>query len=138
YDMLELYAANNALYDAMIDREWERGNARQDVRGLMTPANAIVQYYAATIWPGKLPDALPIKSDDEDELENIREAVNAIWDASNWSKNKQVCVRMGIRLGDVFLKACQRESDGHPYIQIIHPWYVTDFDTNERDNLTFI
>lgn len=138
YEMLEMYAASLALYDAFLQREWDRGKPFKDVRSLMTPANAVIQYYAASIWAGSLPDALPIEAEDEEELETLKEAIHGIWDASSWGKNKQVCVRMGIRLGDVFLKSCQRDADGYPYIQIIHPWYVTEFETNERNNITYI
>jgi hypothetical protein len=80
YEMLELYAANNSLYDTMLQAKWKRGEAMGDVRGLVTPANAVVQAYASTVWPGTLPDALPIVASEADEAEPLRAAIHALWE----------------------------------------------------------
>lgn len=131
YALQRRYYASNGLYIDLARALYEQGIVNRSVRGLMNPAYRVVEAHVQWIWPGDLPDALPI----ETENEKIIDPIQQIWKWSNWSRKKQVMVRWLAMLGDVFIKVVRPNDKPRVYFQLIDPANVTWFETDERDNL---
>lgn len=129
--LLWAYYENNDLYDVATVALRQINTSGETLRGLRNPANRAVEFYAATICPGDLPDALPIVANNA----KIIEPVQQLWGWSNWAEAKQVAVRHFAAYGNAFIKVAQRES-GRPYLQVIRPDTVGDISTDERGYLT--
>lgn len=131
--LLAMYNQNN-LYDGGAQAVYDAGIWREALKPLRNPAFRTVEFYVARVWPGSLPDALPIETDNA----QLPEAVEQVWSWSNWGSQKQVFVRWAAIYGDVFVKVAQRPDRSRVYFQLIDPHYVADFDTDERGYLTYI
>jgi hypothetical protein len=138
YAALEFYYHNNGVYallqqDLMSEGLWTEGMA-----GLRNPCHRTVEFYVAKLWPGPLPKALPIVS----ENTRIVEPIQQIWKWSNFGSMKQVFSRWFSLFGDGFIKvATKNGTDGSPtqvYYQNIKPGYVTDLKLDERNYVTRI
>ena len=138
YRVLKAYYQNNGVYEVIDTMLAGLGARSQDMRPLRNPAFRLVEFYAAKIWPGQLPDALPIVTDND----AIIPAIQQVWEWSNWGSEKQAAARWFPMYGDMFLKVATRNNDaGRPvrvYIQNIEPIYVTEMDTDERGILTYV
>lgn len=135
YQVLFAYYQQNGLYDFLQTNLSATRTTSQSLKPLRNPAWRVVEFYVSKIFPGKLPDALPI----ETENENIIEPIHQIWNWSNFSSVKQKWIRWFAIYGDLFVKIV---SKGQPassiYMSIIRPEHVTDFEVDERGFLTFI
>jgi hypothetical protein len=114
-----------------------QGTVAEPLRALRQSAHRSVEFFVSTIWPGVLPDALPI---DVDEGANaaIVPAIEQVWQWSNWSSQKQVFIRKAAAMGEVFVKVATRPDNSRVFFQLIDPRHVLDFDTDERGFLTWI
>lgn len=130
YRELQAYYENNALYDALVRGMRELGVSREAMKPLRNPANRVVEFYAAKLWPGPLPEALPL----ETEHEAIVEPIHRVWTWSNWSAKKQVAARWLSLYGDLFIKVV---GERRVWFELIEPEFVTEFETDERGYLTF-
>ena len=138
YRVLKAYYQNNGVYE-VIDKLYAGVGAKsQDMRPLRNPAFRVVEFYAAKIWPGPLPDALPIVSPNA----ALTAPLQQVWAWSNWGSEKQAAARWFAMYGDMFLKvATKRADDGgttRVYLQNIEPIYVTEMDSDERGILTYV
>jgi len=135
YDLLRaLYYNDMATDDA---------GGEQVTIGLRNPTKAVVEFYAATMWPGALPQALPIDVPEHvDNPDDLIAAIHQIWQWSNWGAQKQVYARNDAMLGDSFIKvATHSDRQGkvdRVFMQLIKADNVTDFDVDERNYLTYI
>ena len=116
---------------------YREGNAElfpgvSDARGLENPFAQVVEFYPAHLFPGTLPDALPLV----DASETVVRAIRDLWVWSNWGHKKQVYARWLPLYGNAFLKATQA-TDGRPYKQLIHPSRTTEFEKDERGNVVY-
>lgn len=134
YKLLDAYYLNNGLYDYLQQALYEEGVWKEALKPLRNPAKRVVEFYPAHLWPGSLPDALPIKTDNR----RIIEPIQQIWRWSNWGANKQLAARQLAKYGDLFIKVSQTESRDQVYFQLIEPEYVSEFDADHRDYLTYI
>lgn len=132
YSILRAYYSNLDVYDDVQAALWERGIGR-DVRALRNPANRTVEFYASKLWPGTLPEALPIVT----ENERIVEPIERVWKWSNWGMQKQVAARQMAIYGDLFIKVSQTEDRSRVNFEVIKPEYVVDFDTDLRGYVTY-
>lgn len=114
------------------------GRSVPAARGLYNPVYLVAEFYAARLWPGTLPDALPIVA----EREGLETAVRQIWSWSNFGQRKQGLARRLPIFGDSFIKvAGRRDGAGRVtavYQQQIDPRHVWDFETDERGYVTWI
>ena len=133
YAVLRAYYHNNDLYSDVEAALHERAIWREGMQSLRNPAHRVVEFYAAKLWPGSLPAALPI----ETRHEAIIEPIQQVWEWSNWSAKKQVAARWFAMLGDLFIKVVTRPDASRVYFQLVQPDYVTDFATDERGYLTY-
>jgi hypothetical protein len=137
YDVLRAYYSNSGLYDQLrlilgdvvLDRY-------RDMHGLRNPANRITEFYVAHLWPGPLQRALPIVV--EDNNENLINAIEDVWQWSNWGQKKQVAARMYAMLGDMFVKVVGDSDKGRVWMETIDPEDVVEFDKDERGYVTYI
>lgn len=139
YRLLRAYYNNNGLYD-IINQEMEATRiTNKDMKPLRNPANRTVEFYAAKLWPGVLPDALPIITEDNDDIIPL---IHQVWQWSNLTAVKQRAARWFATYGDFFIKVATRADQTGKvtavYEQIIKPEYVTDFDMDERGFITYI
>lgn len=134
YQLLRLYYLSCGLYDELFQRVYWRGIVMSDIRALANPVQAAVEFYVSVLWPGGLPNALPIETAN-DALRRYIE--DDLWVASNWDEQKSVFVRDTMNLGDGYLKAVTTD-EGRPYIQVVPPEWVTLTEKDSRGFLTFI
>lgn len=138
YNMLRAYYLNNGVYEVIDAMFAGLGVKRQELRPLRNPAFRVVEFYAAKLWPGNLPAALPIITDNQAIVAPIQQ----VWTWSNWSSEKQAAARWFACYGDMFLKVATRDNVlGNPtrvFIQNLEPQYVTEFDADERGYLTYV
>lgn len=137
YDYLRAYYLNNGLYDVLRETFRELGYSPEALRPLRNPAYRVVEFYAAKLWPGALPEALPIIADND----RLQLAIEQLWQWSNWGSEKQAVARSFPEYGDVFLKIATRsEGDriARVYMQNLEPQTVTDMTADERGYLTYI
>lgn len=133
YALLRGYYKNNDLYQYLGRALYEQGISHPAMKGLRNPAFRVVEFYVASLWPGALPDALPIEA----ENEAIEDPIRQVWQWSNWGSQKQVFARWLPMLGDCFIKVVQTPTRDRVYHQLVDPAYVVDFDADERGFLTY-
>ncbi len=134
YKLQRYYYENNALYDRLHAALYSVGADTQSLRPIRNPANRAVEFYAAKLWPGDLAEAFEIKA----EQEAIVEPIQQVWKWSNWAANKQVAARWFALDGDLLIKVVQNTDMDQVYLQLIEAQYLSDFDTDHRDYLTYI
>lgn len=132
YDTLRAYYDNNGLYSDVQNAAKSSGVWIETMRPIRNPANAAVEFYASTVWPGSLPGALPIVTANE----RIVDPIYQVWGWSNWGARKQVAIRWLSIYGDGFIKIAQR--DNKVFLQLIDPQHVSEFECDERGYLTYI
>jgi hypothetical protein len=124
-DLLRAYYQNNGLYDALYAALFAIGHQDEGLVAVRNPANRVVEFYAAKLWPGPL-DALTIVADNDVLTQTIRQVL--VW--SNFSARKQVWARWQALYGNVFVKVAGDE--GRVFLQLIDPRYVVDFVEDAR------
>lgn len=140
-DPRERYELSELYYDGVIYREVNNVLPNllkvdvESIRELENPTEQAIDFHADHLFPGGLPKALPLVSDNLDLLEP---AINTIWITSQWSMNKQVYARWLPLYGDAFLKATQTDRVRQPFMQLTHPKIVSRFDKDDRGNLVYI
>ncbi len=138
YNFLRSYYLNNGLYDNLRSAYSQMGYERERLKSLRNPASRVVEFYAAKMWPGGLPGALPIVADNPRLLPLIED----IWGWSNWGSEKQAVARSFPEYGDLFLKVATRaDTNGfvnRVFIQNVEPQDVTEIRADERGYLTYI
>ncbi len=138
YRMLEAYYFNNGLYDSTMQMLYENGIWTAGMKALRNPAKRTVEFHVTHIWPGSIEKALPIMSDNR----RIIEPLHQVWRWSNWGVKKQLAARWFALYGDWFCKvATSCDATGkvsRVYLQNIKPELVTDFEVDERSNVTYI
>lgn len=137
YDYLRAYYLANGLYDILREHFKTIGYAEQDVKPLRNPAYRVVEFYAAKLWPGSVDTGVPLIANTR-----LTDAINQVWQASNWGTEKQAVARSFPMYGDLFLKVATRSDAmgkvSRVYLQNLEPQTVTDFDADERSYLTYI
>ena len=108
YNLLEAYYYNNGLYERLA-AVFGQDLQPESLAALRTPAQRVVEFYTGSIWPGALPSALPIKTDNG----RIIEPIQKIWQWSNWASKKQLAIRRFAMYGDMIIKVSRRD---HVYI----------------------
>lgn len=132
YEVLRAYYENNGLYD-QLQLGLREGGIRSEARKpLRNPAHRAVEFYASKLWPGALPDALPIEAEDE----ALAPAIQQVWEWSNWGARKQVAARWLAIYGDLFIKVTGRADNSRVFFQLIEPQHVTDMTVDERGFIT--
>lgn len=134
YELLRYYYYNNGLYDALRAGLYQIGAEDESLRPLRNPANRVVEFYAAKLWPGALPGALGISAQNE----RIEEPLRRVWRWSNFGARKQVWARWQALYGDVFVKVASDAAAGRVWYQLIDPRYVTDFSVDNRSYLRYV
>lgn len=134
YALQRAYYANNGLYERLAQSLYDSGVKSRAVRGLRNPAFRIVEAYPAHLWPGDLPEALPIVT----ENDRIQAPIQQAWAWGNWARRKQLFARDLAMLGDQFIKVVADAQRKRVYLELVDPAIVTEFDTDERGNLTYI
>lgn len=133
YAWLRNYYLCNGLYQGLQAQSHQLGLWTEGMHPLRNPAYRVVEFYTGKLWPGTLPDALPIVADNTAIVEPIQQ----VWTWSNWGARKQVAARWFALYGDLFIKVAQTEKKDRVYLQLLEPIYVTDFDADERGYLTY-
>lgn len=135
YRMLFAYYSTNGLYDYLNLQLKATKTSGQTLKPIRNPAWRVVEFYASKLFPGKLPESLPIASDND----RIIPEIERIWVWSNFSSMKQKLSRWFSIYGDLYIKI---NTKGDPvdaiYLSLIKPEYVTKQETDERGFLTYI
>lgn len=140
YDLLEAYYFNNGLYEDLQRGLDPAQVAHEAVYALRNPAFRATEFYASKLWPGKLPEALPIQTKND----RIVDPIQQVWRWSNWTNKKQLAARWIALYGDLFIKVAQRPTNeatgqsGRVYFEMIKPRTVTDLDLDERGYVVYL
>ena len=138
YRLLKSYYLQNGLYDYINQQMKSTKTTNDSLKGLRNPAWRVAEFYAAKLFPGKLPKALPMEA----EKEVIIPAIQQMWEWSNFSATKQRWARWFAIYGDWYIKI-QTKTDSDQkissvYMSLLKPEYVTKHVTDERGYLTYI
>lgn len=135
YKILYAYYATNGLYDFLNNQLQATKVSGQSLKPIRNPAWRVVEFYASKLFPGKLPEALPIEADNQAIIQPIQQ----VWIWSNFSSLKQRLARWFSIYGDLFIKATTK---GEPvtavYLTLIKPENVTEMELDERGFLNYI
>lgn len=139
YQQLKAYSASNGLYDFINNELQTTRISLKDIKPLKNPANRVVEFYAALLWPGHdLDVSMPILAANE----GILAPIEAIQKWSNFAINKQMVARQFATLGDMFIKCNTKlDRDGNVtavYQSFLDPTYVSEIETDERGFLTYL
>lgn len=133
--LLWSYYLNNGLYDEL--RLAGYFLDEPNLKAIRNPAGRVVKFYADVIWPGRLPDALPLDLEGTAN-KNLREPLEELWKWSNWQANKQILVRWTAVLGESYIRVAQPEGKQRVYLQTLRPEYVTAREDDEQGNIIYI
>lgn len=139
YDVLKAYYEANALYNILRDASVAVGLNDEAMRSIRNPAFRAVEFHAAVLWPGALPDALPIVT----ENPQLIDPIHTVWRWSNFGAKKQVRARSLPLYGDCFTKI-RSTGDALPlgerrvWFQDLAPQSVTDFKKDDRGFLVYV
>lgn len=139
YDLLAAYYYSNGLYQVLRDAAVTSGLGGEALRSLRNPAFRATEFHASHLWPGSLPDALPIVT----ENERIIDPIQQLWQWSNFGAQKQIVARTLPMLGDWFCKVRSSGdmlplSERRVWFQMIEPRHVTEFVRDDRGFLTYV
>lgn len=112
-------------------KELSSGQIVSQVKGLRNPARRVVEFYAAHICPGDLPEALPVETSSANK--RIEPAIEQIFTWSNWAAKKQVAVRWDARDGDLFMQAAKPEGKEKSFINLPDAAHVTELEKDDND-----
>jgi hypothetical protein len=132
YRMLNAYYQQNGLYEFIRAELRSLPTRNYSQEALRSPAYRCVEFYSSKMWPGTLPDALPVITSNA----NILEPIQSIWKWSNFNSKKQQWARWFSIYGDLFAKV--NTKPGSVYFTLLMPEHVTDFELDERGYLTLI
>lgn len=117
-----------AVLKAYYDRRDLYGSIPNGPKGHRNPARRAVEFHASHLWPGDLPDALPIEA----KSTAIIEPIHQIWEWSNWAVKKQVFARhMGV-YGNGFIRVAGVKERKRVWLELIDARFVTSFELDER------
>lgn len=105
---------------------------------LRRPVNRLVEFYVAHLWPGALPDALPLTfPDGAKHRDAIEKCIMAIWEWSNFGRTKQWAARQFALTGWLYIKIGAESSAAgagfdRVFLQILDPATVRDVEVDNR------
>lgn len=142
YRIFQLYYQNNGLYDLLANYLRVNGLWMQGMKPLRNPAHRAVEFHVAHLWPGALPQAMPLVIKNKGKAPAITAAIQQIWEWSNWGTEKQLTARNYANLGDLFIKVpTYRGADGEVsqvFLQVLDADNVIDFQKDARGFLIFM
>ena len=133
-DMLEAYYMNNGLYDAIQAYMGANDIWTPGMQPLYNPAHRAVEFHVSHLWPGALDRAFRLICEDE----QVESAIKQVLKWSNWESKKQLAARWYAEFGTMFIKVPVRKESQQVRLQVIKSRYVTEFETDSSDFITFI
>lgn len=133
-DMLENYYMNNGLYDAIQAYMGANDIWTPGMQALYNPAHRAVEFHVSHLWPGAIDRAFRITS----ENDQARDMISQVWKWSNWESKKQLAARWYALFGTMFIKVFVNKESQQVRFQLIKSRYVTDFETDSSDFITYI
>lgn len=147
YRMMYAYYRSNSVYDWINEVAKKQNWKGWEAKPLRNPVFRIVEFHGTHLWPGKLPECMPMASPFK-----YQEELEQIWEWSNWSQQKQVAARKFAIYGDMFIKVATKaggeattNKDGtvtpgvsRVFLQLLDPAHVTSFTKDERGFLQSI
>ncbi|HXI16141.1 MAG TPA: phage portal protein [Chloroflexota bacterium] len=138
FALLRAYYDNaGSLYNDLAQMAYLRTGWRDSIQSLRNPTFSLCQFYVDHLWPGTLPDALPIEVTERGN-QAIIEAIHQVWQWSDWAANKDEAALWLPMLGEWFLKVAQSEDGQQVHFQLLDPAYVTDFDESQQGFVTYV
>jgi hypothetical protein len=141
YSVFEQYYKSNGLYDALAYYLRVEGLWMQGMKPLRNPVHRAVEFHVAHLWPGALPQAMPITASGA-KKDRVTAAIQQVWAWSNWGRQKQLAARTYANLGDLFFKVpTHSDEQGNAtqvFLQSLPAANVIDFQKDARDYITYI
>lgn len=140
------YAVNEGYYSNVAYSQIESYAARlkadrhlyKHIRGIYNPVNRLVEFYVAKCAGGPLDfetleqGAVPLLM----ASPALKAAVRQTWLWSNWRSQKNVYVRTGAKLGDVFLWVTDEPARQKVRLEVVDPAKIRDVETDGGGNVT--
>jgi len=138
YKQLKIYYMSNGAYEILNELTTTR-ISNKDIKPLRNPANRVVEFYAALLWPGHdLETDMPIAA----EKDVILDPIYQIYKWSNFATRKQRAARSFATLGDMVIKINTKKNAAGDvtavYQSFLDPTYVSEIQTDERGFVTYI
>lgn len=114
------------------------------LKSLRNPVHRVVEFYATVLLSGTAEEALPLRTSEEGSSAgdprngNLARAIKLIWAWSNLDQRKQVLKRYVAIYGQCFIKVVSPRDASRVHFQLIKPASVTDFDKDDRGNITYM
>lgn len=144
YDTLWAYYTNEAFTDLA---RWQAYRSRHRLyrnhRSLYNPTRRLVDFYAGAIYPGMV-TAAPDRYGDAARLAYpladatppaLRNALDVLWQWSNWQSTKGVLTRWGAALGDVLIEAVDDLEREKVLPALVWPGHVADLTLDPTGNV---
>lgn len=128
------YYLNTGLYDELAKQAYAQTKWTRAMKGLRNPCYRLTEFYVDHVWDGRLDDVFEF----EHGTGNVKRSIRQLWKWSNFANKKNLAVRQLSIMGNQFIKIEQPEDSDRVYFRFIDPRIVTDFETDERDFLTYI
>lgn len=143
YNLLWQYYTNEA-FDSVSNWHGYRADNRlyRAHRNIRNPTKRLVNFYAANVYPGYV-TANPKDTDSvrlayplpEETPQELRNALDQLWQWTNWQTGKSVLVRNTAALGDRLVEIVDKPEKGKVYIEQIYPGNVKDITLDEVGNV---
>lgn len=133
-DMLEAYYMNNGLYDSIQAYLGDNDIWTPGMQALYNPAHRAVEFHVAHLWPGPLGKAFRVVTENPE----LPAVIKKVWAWSNWATKKQTAARWYALFGTMFIKVAVNKNSQQVRQQVIKPRYVTEFECDSSDFITYI
>ena len=129
YDWLRKSYDSNGLYDDKSALLLRLGTEFESIKSLGNPTQRSVEYFVSKVLNG---DSINVTSDNQ----AVVDAIQQVYDWSNFVGKKSAYVRDYALLGDLFMKV--RNTEDKVIIENINPSYITFVNQDARGNIVEI
>lgn len=148
------YALYWAMYENTAYRDihaWAKGyrsryGLYKYIRNVTSPAYALGNFWRTHLWGGQLDtnagdgdgvsSALPILiAADNPRADDLRAAIAALWQVSNWQIEKDIITLWGAVMGDTAIRVIDDTERGRVYLEKVHPGELAEVEWDTRGNV---
>jgi hypothetical protein len=144
YAVLKAMYLTNGAYDEIRGIRFGISAGASQMKPIRNPVPAIVDFWSAKGFPRPMILTTPATA----QMQNVEEqtaekdplilAIEQVWTWSNLRRRLPYIGWCAGLFGEVYLKVVASQERGRVWFEVIEPSYVFDYESDERDNLTWI
>lgn len=140
YAVLKAFYFNSNLYEELRSQRLYVTTNTPLLKAIRNPIPSAVDFFIAKSWPKPL--LLVSKNETTAETSEttdpVLKAIELIWKSSNWKFRKRLVAFAQALYGEVYIKVVMSVERQRVWFEVIEPQYVYDYESDERDFLTWI